>query len=651
MFHRFSTWWRVLSVVLLCLATVTWPMAAQAGTTPSFKLLHQDAVAVLSSKGTAHFSLTLATTPEGATSHARVTIYPRVIDRSQLTPIIAGTGPTGKAMATTSSFALRCETHGSFTFTIDLFTSRTGSLRRSCFPVAPHLRLACNGQSCDGVYPLRIEVTTGSTSLVQWSLLTVQATQVEQPLRVSFIATMDPSSLEHAKRSIAVLDVLAHHPTSSFTLSADYRTLDTVSRGGTTNAAFRVALNKALTSPQHESIDAPPANIDFAGLAVHGLSVEVAHQLALSSTLVKNLTGRYVDTPVLLTGTPSTQSLNALQRAGASDVVLPEADLTVAPSTTLTWGAPFHIAGSGSVTVLTSDGPLSTLAADSSISPGRKAALTLGTLAFLHFEAPDAPSTRTVVIIAPLASTSVAYLNDVLNGFASNPFVTLATLTPSFDTTLIGTDDAPASRALVAPSPSTWSTHNVDSLSTLIDNVTSYAAAVKSTSIGVDLEVAMEAAEITGRPDQRQTVINAATNALRGQLNSFSIDPSTITLAGTGTSIPITLISHVPYTVMANVHLLTDQMTFPRGNNVPVALNSSTKSVRVATSNHSGSSLTLQVIVTTPNNRLVLARAAIQVRIASTSIVGYFLTIASLLVLAYWWVRTYRRRSKGRHAR
>ena len=34
MSHRFSTWWRALSVVLLCLATVTWPSAAWADTTP-----------------------------------------------------------------------------------------------------------------------------------------------------------------------------------------------------------------------------------------------------------------------------------------------------------------------------------------------------------------------------------------------------------------------------------------------------------------------------------------------------------------------------------------------------------------------------------------------------------------------------------------
>jgi hypothetical protein len=71
----------------------------------------------------------------------------------------------------------------------------------------------------------------------------------------------------------------------------------------------------------------------------------------------------------------------------------------------------------------------------------------------------------------------------------------------------------------------------------------------------------------------------------------------------------------------------------------------------VPTSNHRGSSLTLQVVVTTPNDQVVLARSAIQVRIAGNSVVGYLLTIASLLVLAYWWFRTNRRRPKARHAK
>src|ERR1700683_5154429 len=106
MFHRFSTWWRALSVVLLCLATMAWPTAARADATPSFTIVHQDPVATVSSKGTSHFAMTLSTSPQGQSSRARITIYPRVIDRSQLAPIVAGTGTTQKALGRTSTFTL-----------------------------------------------------------------------------------------------------------------------------------------------------------------------------------------------------------------------------------------------------------------------------------------------------------------------------------------------------------------------------------------------------------------------------------------------------------------------------------------------------------------------------------------------------------------
>jgi len=185
----------------------------------------------------------------------------------------------------------------------------------------------------------------------------------------------------------------------------------------------------------------------------------------------------------------------------------------------------------------------------------------------------------------------------------------------------------------------------------LIDGVASYSQAVTSSNVGNDLRVAVASAEIAGSPDTRQAAINRASDALASQLSNFRVDPSTITLTGPSTSLPITLFSRANYTVTAVVHLVTDRLSFPKGKSVVVVMDSPTKSVRIPTAKHLASSLTLQVVVTTPDNQTVLARAAIQVRIAGTSIVGYFLTIASLLVLAYWWLRTYRRKPKGRHAR
>src|SRR5664279_3578715 len=90
------------------------------------------------------------------------------------------------------------------------------------------------------------------------------------------------------------------------------------------------------------------------------------------------------------------------------------------------------------------------------------------------------------------------------------------------------------------------------------------------------------------------------------------------------------IISRANYTVTAVVHLVTDRLIFPKGKDLVVTLDSPTKLLRVATVNHQGGSLTLQVVVTTPDSAVVLARAAIQVRIAGTSVVGYLLTICLL---------------------
>jgi len=392
--------------------------------------------------------------------------------------------------------------------------------------------------------------------------------------------------------------------------------------------------------------------VDFAGLVANGFPTQVAQQLGLSASLLTDLTERFVDNPILLSGVQSSASLDALTKAAANEVVLPEDDLTVAPSDTLTWGAPFHVTGAGSMTALSVDGPLSELVGDTAIEPGRRAALTLASLAFLHFEEPFLPAPRTVVVELPVAATSSSFVIDLLAGLAHDPFSQLAPLAPAFDPSLVGTDGAPATRTLtgsgvVAP----WSSRDIASLVALIGAVNSYARAVKTGDVAVSLRVAVAHAELADTNAARASAIGAANDELNGQLSLFSIDSGAITLAGPGNALPITIISHAPYAVDAVAHLSTDGLSFPQGDAIPVTMSSSTTSLRIAARNPRGSSLTLQVVLTTPNDQVVLARTAIQVRIAGTSLVGYLLTFASLFVLGLWWWRTHQRRAKGRHAR
>jgi hypothetical protein len=494
-------------------------------------------------------------------------------------------------------------------------------------------------------------LSVNGTKVTKWSLLAVQSAVVAEPLKVNLVATLAPSSLVHSKKSRGALDELAHYSALPLAVSANYEALADIDLSPH-DTLWTDALSHALQSGVHRAVAAPPNDVDYAGLADNHLATQVSQQFTLSSDLLTALTGRYTDTPVIINGSHSPADLLALDRAGFNEVVLPEGDLSVAPSSTLDWGAPFHIAGAASLTAVSTDGPLSALVGDTSIEPGRRAALTLATLAFLHYEAPYAPANRTVVIEAPVDELSKTFVNDLLGGLSHDAFSRLAPLSSSFASALIGTNGAPTTRSLAAPhSHSTWSSHNVSSLLTLIGAVTSYAQGVRSGTIATTLRVAVAKSEIRASPTTRQADIDAANATLSSQLAQFSIDPSSITLAGPGTALPITVISHLHYTVDVVVHLVTNQIAFPNGGAIPVTMNSPTQSIRVPATDSKGSSLILQVLLTTPNNQVVLARTAIQVRIAGTSVVGYLLTFASLFVLGLWWWRTSRRRPKARHAR
>jgi hypothetical protein len=652
MVHRSSTWWRALAVALLSLATTAWPSAARAATTPSFTLEHQDPVAVLSSGGSGRVALSLRLSVPGRRAEVQVSLYARLITRGALDPLLSGTAPNGSSVSTTGNLTLTCTSRRAVTLDVILFTRAPTGRSGPCASRPARLRLPCAGAACDGVYPLSYSVTNAGVATTEWSLIAVRAGRVASPLHLDLVYTLDPSTLAHPQRARSTLRALSHYAKVPVAITADYRTLDAVSRLGThASGAWRSALDAALTSPLHRAVVAPPGNVDFGALATVGLLGQVKEQLNLSSHLLRALTGRYVDAPVVVSGRPTTRGVAALASAGVREVVLPESILSTPPSTTLTWGAPFRVVGAPGLVALATDQGLAQVATDRAIEPARRAVLTLDTLAFLHFEEPNAPAVRTVVISDPASSLDPVYVNDLLAGVAHDAFVTPSSLVPSFNTALVATNSAPATRSLAAGTPSSWSAPNVASLSALASSLSSFAQAITNDARATSLRVALARAEVVGDPATRQGDINRVSALLASQLGGFRVDAGSVTLTGPGTPLPVTVFSSEQYTVAVVVHLITDRITFPDGANVPVSLDAPVKSLRVPTANHRGSSLTLQVVVTTPDGQLTLARAALQVRIAGTSVVGYLLTGGSLAVIGVWWWRTARRRPRGRHTR
>lgn len=656
MAHRPRTWWRAIvgavavSALVGPLGLVTLDGASGAGSTAP-ALVHQQAVTTVGSGGSATLTLDLSA-PAGA--RLRVALYPALITRGALEQVVAGQGPGVAPMASTAPIPLDCLHHGVASIELTLSTSRRAGVP-TCAGARPRLRLRCAPAGCDGVYPLRLAVTSGDVTTAVWSLVTVRTRSSVTPLSVALVETLTRRDLAHPLLTAGALRAIARMSDTPVTISADYGALGPLVVGKAANATgptdVAAALSLSLASGEHRAVDAPPSETDFAGLAEHHLDTQVVQQLDLSSNLLRTLTGRYVDGPVLVTGRIAPAGLRAIERGGDSHVVLSEPDLATAPSSTLNWGAPFRVAGAPGALALTDDGPLSTLLSDTALPPGQRAALVLGTLSFLHFEEPNAPSPRSVVVEAPLDRTSPVLLADLAAGLADDPYVRASTLAPLFDQRLVGTDGAPSTRSLARGPSSSWSARNVSSLLTVIGEVNSFAGAVRSGPEATALRVAVAGAESVGGSSPRQAAVARAQTALDEQLGLFSIDTSTITLAGTGASLPVTVHSRASYTIAAVAHVSAEGLSFPRGSAVAVDLDSPTVSVNVPTAHPRASSVTLEVVLTSPNGQLVLARSAVQVHLAGTSLVGYLLIAISLLTLAWWWWRTSRKRPAGRHAR
>jgi hypothetical protein len=656
MAHRPRTWWRaivgavVVSALVGPLGLATLDGASAAGATAP-ALIHQQAITTVGPGGSATLTLDLAA-PTGAV--LRVALYPALITRGALEQVVAGQGPGVAPIASTAPIPLDCLHHGVASITLTVTTSRRAGVP-TCAGARPRLALVCAPAGCDGVYPLRLTVTGGGGATVVWSLVTIHTRSTVTPLSFALVETLTHRDLGHPARTAGALRAIARLSATPVTISADYGALGPMVVGKAAKASgpteVATALSAALASGVHRAVDAAPAQTDFAGLADHHLDTQVVQQLDLSSNLLGTLTGRTVDAPVLVTGAITPTGLRAIARAGGAHVVLGEADLASAPSSTLAWGAPFRVAGAPGALALASDGPLSALFVDAALPPGQRTALVMGTLSFLHFEEPNAPFPRSVVLDAPLSATSPVLLSDLAAGLANDPYVRASTLAPLFDPRLVGTDGAPSTRSLGRGPSSYWSTRNVSTLLSVIGEVNSFAGAVRSGPEATALRVAVAGAEDVGGPAARQAAIARAQGALDEQLGLFSIDTSTITLAGTGSSLPVTVHSHADYTIAAVAHVSAEGLSFPRGSAVVVDLDAPTVSVTVPTAHPRASSVTLQVVLTSPNGQLVLARSAVQVHLAGTSLVGYLLIAVALAMLAWWWWRTSRKRPAGRHAR
>jgi hypothetical protein len=270
--------------------------------------------------------------------------------------------------------------------------------------------------------------------------------------------------------------------------------------------------------------------------------------------------------------------------------------------------------------------------------------MAIGELGLLYYEAPNSAASRSVTIVAnPLQGTLDTlsfFLGDLRTDRVTRAVSPGEVVRPSD----IGANHGPTTRSIITHTSPKWHPLEVRAATDLWIQSTSLSQALSNPGTALSFDVERLAAESVGT--HRLSALDAVNRKVIAFTQNFRIANDSITISDGGTPIPLTVTSHVPYLVTGVLHLHSATLRFPDGNAIPLSLSNATAITRIRVTMPAGGSGIIDARLTTPDGKVTLAIASIQMHSAATSVVGYVLTAGSLLIIGWWWLRTHRRKKR-----
>lgn len=453
-------------------------------------------------------------------------------------------------------------------------------------------------------------------------------------------------------------------------LLADPLTLASLQVGAKTVPANGDALANLTGTPDGGLMQVLPttyAGVPPGDLAQAGLAGQIGPQLSAAHTELRTVLGTApADSTWVVDGPLDQAGLDALTARGATQLVVPDSDLTPLSAeitTTFAHATQLGSAGSAPVTVFGADPGLS---ADFTRRdpPVLAANILLADLAMIFSETPGDTYARGVVAMPPAGwSVDPTFVSTLLSGLAGDPMVSATTVSGLFQTagSTLGTRDlsepfppeSPAVSALAAAKGSiTAAAADIAALSAVLPSSSSELSVARS-----DLLLA-ESEAIDGH--QRAAVLDAVGRVAAAVEHAVSLPPSTsITLTSTQGQIPITILAAGGLRPRVELKLKSQRLIFlafrpPEGTcRVPtpteetclLALTAQNTTLKVPVETRSSGVFPVDVGLYAPNSSQVLASDQDTVRSTAVSTAAIVLIVVALVGLAFWWVRDVR---KGR---
>jgi hypothetical protein len=559
----------------------------------------------------------------------------------------------------------------------------------------PLITLDCADGTCDGVYPLEVQLVNAYADATVASFVTdlIYVSNASRPIRLGVglvvplgaSTSLDPnghSTLTAAATSAlaGVVQAISLHQNEPVTLALYPELLWALREEKNRSGPTALAANKAYTSlaallrrgtvdGHVELLDSPFAPADptelVAGLGVAGATRELDRQLATAADSLTDLVGVHAPDGVYVSPYPlSAAALTLVTATGACEVVVPGTNLAMNDGG-LTPDAPLVVDDAAShchqpgyatgPTVLTSDAGLALHFREAASQPQLAAHLLLAELAQTYFENPYPTEARGVVVAPASWSANSLFLSTVLSGLSASPVLDPLTVADLFATVPLGANGQPSTATLLTPAPNgsldasalTKAERTLATVASVVPHDTGLVAGLQQ-----QILVAESAQNSPHQATQHLAAVDRALSTIGASLTLFG--SAHVTLTSRTGKIPITIQltgSLRPVDVVLRVK--SSNLDFPASEVAEhVTLTSRDTQLFLTVSARTSGESTFTVELVTPTGATVLLAPTIY-NVTSTAVSGVAiaLSLAALAVLAMWWIRSVVRHRRAAHTR
>jgi hypothetical protein len=533
-----------------------------------------------------------------------------------------------------------------------------------------------------GVYPMEVSLLntgTPTSPFITWIVVTANADEpIPEPLRVAMIwqlsappATLpdgsnDPAvvaAMQPSGRLDHIATVLDRHGRTPVSLVVTPETVETWSKLATRDASLARGLDRVRAAAQQsttEMLPAPYVPIDLPALEAAGLGDELPHEIVDGAKTLHDVLGA-----------PITSAQNAFvdpSSAATIDRLWAMRITRVAVRDTALVPVPNERTPARGFTLPTSTNPPDQAVQtapfveqllDGPDAPAVKAQRVVAALAEVAYEEPAIA--RGLVLATPTNwSPDVDAMTKLVDALRHVPLVKPVTLDDLFAQITFEHGNVPGAQRQLKPTATAPMPITAPEFEAAAARLHAYeAVAGPDDAASVAGEHALLLALSTSiTPERARAELRRVEASVNAFTNAVSVDARRIQLTSARASIPLSFENRLdpPRPIRVVVHLESPKLVFPDGADREIELKPGTTTVRAAADGQPFSveartpgTFALTIRITSVDGSLQFGSPArVTVRSTVFGRLAAPITIAALLVLAFWWGNHFRRTRRAR---